>query len=80
MLVAVAIGMDELDGCLLDACALTIDVGDRVSATVGIGGFFWPRVKPGARGIVIARVPGGFEVYFGGRDRVRVDPSQVCLL
>ena len=36
-----------------------LDVGDRVTAAQGVGGFLRPRVPVGTPGIIAARLPGG---------------------
>ena len=55
-----------------------LDVGDRVTAAEGLGGFLRPRVPAGTPGIITARPPGGLlQVRFVTGQTISAAPDQL---
>ena len=56
-----------------------LDVGDRVTAAEGLGGFLRPRVPAGTPGVITTRLPGGLlRVRFVTGQAVSAAPGQLA--
>jgi hypothetical protein len=57
----------------------SFDIGDRVIAAHGLGGFLRPKVRSGTPGVIIGRSPGGrFIVHFNTGHTLTVDAEQLA--
>jgi hypothetical protein len=57
----------------------SFDLGDRVIAAHGLGGFLRPKVRPGSPGVITGRSPDGrFIVHFNTGHTITVDPEELA--